>query len=97
MDPTFTLTEKVWLWSGKASWHFITIPKGLSTHIRGFDDPRRKGFRHVPVKVTIGDTTWKTSIFPEKKGTYLLPLKAEIRKQEKIHEGDNVRITIELQ
>lgn len=97
MDPTFTLTEKVWLWSGKASWHFVTIPADLSAHIKGFDDPRRKGFRHVPVIVTIGSTTWKTSIFPEKKGTYLLPLKAEIRKKEVISEGDTIQITIVLQ
>ncbi|MBI5421570.1 DUF1905 domain-containing protein [Candidatus Peregrinibacteria bacterium] len=97
MDPTFTLTEKVWLWSGKASWHFVTIPAELSARIKGFDDPRRKGFRHMPVIVTIGSTTWRTSIFPEKKGTYLLPLKAEVRKKEGIAENDQIRITITLQ
>jgi len=97
MDPTFALKAKVWLWSGKAAWHFITIPKDLSAHIKGFNDTPRKGFGSVPVKVTIGSTTWKTSMFPEKKGTYLLPLKVEIRKKEKITVGNTVEITVALQ
>lgn len=96
MDPTFTLKAKVWLWQGKAAWHFITIPTDLSAQIKGFDDTPRRGFGSVPVKITIGSTTWKTSIFPEKKGTYILPLKADIRKKEHITEGDNVQVRITL-
>ena len=98
MDPTFTLKAKVWLWSAdKAAWHFITIPKDLSSEIKGFNEGPRKGFGSVPVKVTIGSTTWKTSIFPEKKGTYVLPLRAVVRKKEKIAEGDTVQVRIALQ
>ncbi len=97
MDPTFTLKAKIWLWQGKAAWHFITIPAGLSADIKGFDEMPRRGFGSVPVKVTIGSTTWKTSIFPQKKGTYILPLKADVRKKEGVAEGDAVQIVIALQ
>jgi hypothetical protein len=38
-----------------------------------------------------------TSIFPDRKaGAYLLPLKAEIRKSEKIRAGDTVRFVLEV-
>lgn len=46
---------------------------------------------------TIGKTQWKTSIFPDKRSrTYLLPLKAEVRKKERIFSEDTVSLTIEL-
>ncbi len=55
------------------------------------------GWGSLPVRATIGITTWKTSIFSNKKTrTYLLPLKAEIRKQENIAEGDDIKVTLEV-
>ena len=97
MDPTFTFKSEVWLWSGKASWHFVTVPLKTSQQIKDFHKGPRRGFGSVPVNVTIGKTTWKTSIFPEKKGTYVLPLKAPVRKTEKITAGDSVEVNITLQ
>jgi len=49
------------------------------------------------VIATVGRTSWKTSIFPDKKrGAYLLPLKAAVRTKEKIEPGNTVAVTIEL-
>ncbi len=97
MDPQFTFKSKIWLWSGdKAAWHFATVPLEISKQLKGFSMPR-KGFGSIPVNVTIGKTTWKTSIFPEKKGTYILPLKKDVRKAEKIIVDNEVEITIKLQ
>jgi len=97
MNPTFTFTSKVWLWNeGKGSWHFVTVPTDVSVHIKGLGLPRN-GFGSVRVEVTIGKTKWKTSIFPEKKGTYCLPLKSEVRKKEKVAAGNTVQVGIALQ
>lgn len=54
----------------------------------------RRGFGSVPVSVVIGATTWKTSIFPEKGGTYVLPLKKEVRNKEKIVIGQNITLSL---
>ena len=97
MDPTFTFKAEVWLWSGKVAWHFVTVPLKLSEDIKGFSDGPRRGFGSIRVKVTIGKTTWGTSIFPEKKGAYLLPLKADVRKKEHLAVGDAVQVSIALQ
>jgi hypothetical protein len=44
-----------------------------------------------------GGTSWKTSIFPDKKtGTYLLPLRASVRKREKIAAGDKIAFSVEV-
>jgi hypothetical protein len=57
----------------------------------------RSGWGSIRVEATIGGSTWKTSIFPDSKsGTFLLPVKAQVRKQEGISAGDRVRLTIEI-
>ena len=42
-----------------------------------------------------GRTEFTTSLFP-KDGLYLVPLKAAVRKKEKLEEGDKVTIKLEI-
>jgi len=86
----------LWLWKGKGAWHFITIEQNESDLIKEMYMWPRKGFGSIPVKVTIGETSWKTSVFPQKEGTFLLPIKKVIRDMEKIKEGNVVQLTIEV-
>lgn len=68
-----------------AGWHFVYIDKKSSKEIKEKYVTLKKGWGSIPVTVTLGKTTWNTSIFPDKKSeTYLLPLKAEVRKKENI-------------
>lgn len=49
------------------------------------------------VVATIGQTIWKTSIFPDRKSnSYVLPVKADIRNKEDIEDGDMVMLTLEV-
>lgn len=86
----------MWLYPGEsASWHFLTVPKKESEEIKKTHGARAKGWGSLPVEVHIGKSVWTTSIFPDKRsGTYLLPLKAKIRGEEGIFEGDKVTFTI---
>lgn len=95
MVRVFDIKEKVWVYDGPAAWHFITIGKDTSNKIRQIPILKR-GWSSVPVNVTIGNSTWKTSIFPDKDGVYLLPIKKEIRNNENIKEGSVVKIKIEV-
>ena len=92
------LKGKVWLYTGgKSSWHFVMLPKGKSRDLRNFFAGMERGFGSLPVEVTIGKTTWRTSICPDsKEGAYLLPLKAAVRKSEKIEAGDNVSFLLKI-
>lgn len=94
----YRLKSKVFLWSGEmAAWHFLGVDKKHSAEIKAAHASVRHGFGSVPVTVTLGKTTWKTSIFPDSKsGTYLLPLKAAVRKAEGVFDGDEVVFTIEI-
>ena len=87
---------EVWKWPGMAAWHFVTVDAEVAAGIR---EERagtlRVGWGSIPVSVTVGSTTWKTSIFPDKKsGSYLLPMKADVRKKENICAGDTISISL---
>lgn len=93
---TFRFRAEVWLYSGETSaWHFITVPQKTSDTIRKRFEPFARGWGSLRVQGTIGKTSFETSIFPDKKrGGYLLPLKAAIRRQEDIGAGSTVRVSL---
>jgi hypothetical protein len=100
IDFDFSFVGKCWLWHGKqGAWHFITLPADKSEEIRFFAEnmhEKRRGWGAMKVVVTIGNTTWETSIFPDSKANaYLLPLKAEIRKKKGIAAGDDVKVRLQ--
>ncbi len=95
-----TFDAELWLWDVRRadSWTFVSLPADVSEEIRelGVATPRR-GFGSVRVKVTIGDSTWATSIFPDgMRGTYSLPIKQAVRKTQSLTAGDTTTVTIEL-
>ena len=92
------MTEKAFLYPGEAAnWHFVPVTKSVGREIKEKYGKLAKGFGSLPVTVTIGKTTWQTSIFPDRySGSYLLPLKATVRKQEGIEVGEKVKYTLYL-
>ena len=94
----YTMRTKVWLYPNMAGWHFVSLPKKYSSEISRRFDVLKRGWGSLRIVATIGKTNWKTSIFPDKKsGTYLLPLKADVRKKEKMAAGDTITFTVEIQ
>ena len=94
---TFTVKATVWLYQGEAAWHFISVPEETSETMRERFAGIARGWGSLRVEATIGQTSWKTSVFPDKKsGTYMLPVKADIRKKEGIKAGQTVQLTLEV-
>ena len=97
MEKTYRLKSKVWLYPGMAGWHFIDVDKKHSDAIKAMQlGMPRRGWGSIPVTVKLGKSEWKTSIFPDKTGVYVLPLKAAVRKKESIVADDVVAYTITL-
>ena len=49
------------------------------------------------VQATIGETTWQTSIFPHSQSkAYILPVKADVRKKEKIIVDKVVEVLLKI-
>jgi hypothetical protein len=92
-----TIAATLWVWSGQGgSWHFITVPEEQSDELRAHSLAQRGGFGSVKVDVTIGDVSWRTSVFPQKSGGYVLPVKKEVRCRAGIAAGDTVTVRLNL-
>ena len=88
---------ELWLHQGDAAWHFLTVPADVSDDIEARTADQHRGFGSVRVRVTIGATTWQTSVFPDsKRGAYVLPVKKDVRRAEGIDAGDTAGVTIDL-
>lgn len=95
-SASYSFKEKLWIYKGDSPWHFLTIPKKDAEIIRKEYIWPRRGFGSIRVRATIGKTTWKTSIFPDKEGTYLLPVKKDVRELEHCKAGDIITCTLEV-
>lgn len=88
--------SELWVWDARRSdgWTFTSLPAGVSEEIRELTAGSRRGFGSVRVRVTIGGSTWLTSIFPDSaSGCYVLPVKRSVRVAEGVEAGDPVSVS----
>lgn len=88
---------EIWVFAGKGGWHFATLPPNLTEPLRTVRGGHSGAWGSLRVEATVGASTWRTSLFPDSKaGAFLLPIKAAVRKKEKIAAGDTVLVTVEV-
>ncbi len=84
-----------WQHGESGGWHFVSLPTETSTEIRKMFKAEEEGWGRLKATAKIGNTEWKTAIwFDTKMNTYLLPLKANIRKKEGIVIGEKIELVI---
>jgi hypothetical protein len=97
LDLTYRFAAHVFLHQGDTGWHFLTLPTEVADEIDLLTEETRRGFGSVKVRVTIGATTWATSIFPDASSeSFVLPVKKPVRTAEGIEDGDEVDVILEL-
>ncbi len=90
-----TFSGIVFHWRGPAPHYFVKVTDNESDAIAAVAKRVTYGWGMIPVRVGIGASEWKTSLFP-KNGGYLVPLRADIRAREGIAEGDAVAIQLDI-
>ncbi|WP_395090590.1 DUF1905 domain-containing protein [Armatimonas sp.] len=92
---TLTFTGLIWHWRGPSPFHFVTVPEQESEDIKAISGLVTYGWGMIPAMVTIGETTYKTSLWP-KNGGYIVPLKDVVRKAERLEIGDTVTVCLKI-
>jgi hypothetical protein len=89
---------ELWPLDGRRTdtWVMVSLPDGESEEIRDLAGGRGPGFGSLRVRATIGGTTWATSIFPARRGGYVLPVKRPVRAAEGLDSGDTTTVAVEL-
>ncbi len=93
----FEFSSPLWQWSTPgATWFFVTLPEEVSEDLR--EIPRMpRGFGAIKVRVTVGGSSWLTSVFPDSRtGGHWLPVKKSVRAAEGLEDGEPVTVRLEL-
>ncbi|HVV22187.1 MAG TPA: DUF1905 domain-containing protein [Pseudonocardiaceae bacterium] len=88
-----TFTAEMWYWRGPAPFYFLTVPDEQCQQLRDLSGFVSYGWGMIPATVTIGSTTWETSLFP-KDGRYIVPVKAIVRRKENVDEGQTMTVDL---
>lgn len=81
---TFSVKGKLQIFDMASPWIYISVPE------EKVPDVRPGGWGSIPIEVTLGKTTWKTSMFPLKNEGYFIPIKKLVCKKENLKVGDEV-------
>lgn len=92
---TYSFAAEVWRHDGEAAWYFLALPFAVADDIEERFGHAAAGFGSVRVGVRIGATEWSTSVFPDvKRKSYVLPVKAAVRKAEHLTDGSAVHVEL---
>ena len=102
-EDGWTVTAPLRIWRSKgaerasAAWYFLTVTGEAADAILRSAPIQPGAWGSVKVAACIGSSEWRTSVFRSKElGGYMLPVKAAIRKAEKLVENDAVTVTLTL-
>jgi len=83
----------IWTWRGPAPHHFVSVPEEECAELESVAAAVTYGWGMIPVTLRIGGREWTTSLWP-KDGGYVVPLKAAVRRAERLEVGDEVTIRL---
>lgn len=91
----FSFTATIIEWRGPAPFFYAPIPLEHADAIRQAAKRVSYGWGVIPVTCRIGEVEFTTSLFP-RDGTYLVPIKAAVRRRSGITVGDEIAIDLEI-
>ena len=92
----FDFKASVWQHNG-GGWFFVSLPEELSNEIRENLQWQEEGWGRMKAKAECNEVNWETAIwYDTKHKTYILPLKADVRKKAKLSPNDEVEVSIWL-
>jgi hypothetical protein len=94
----FRFASSLWAHHASGGWHFVTLPTAVADELRDVVPPAGSGFGSIRVTITVGASTWDTSVFPDKTtGSFVLPVKRDVRRTNQLVAGDTVQVLLRAQ
>jgi hypothetical protein len=91
----YAFSARIWQHGGNGGWHFVSLPNDLAVEIRENLKWQEEGWGRLRATARIGASEWETAIwFDTKQDTYLLPLKAEIRRKEHLEADQDINVIV---
>jgi hypothetical protein len=101
-EVAFSAPLRAWRTEKYGDMGYVVIEGEAAETIRGFELEHRlefgrsRGFGSVKIEASIGASRWSTSVFPQRGGSWFLPVKKAIRRAEDLATGDLLEIRLDL-
>jgi hypothetical protein len=96
MPLELAFDAQLWQHDSVGGWHFVTVPLAVADEIRE-RAPVGRGFGSRRVTASLGGSTWSTSVFPDSRsGSFLLPVKQQVRRVNEVEAGDVVTVVLHV-
>jgi hypothetical protein len=89
----FTVAGPIIEWRGPAPFTFVALDEAASAELEDGVTGLSYGWGCIPATVTLGATTFTTSLMP-REGAYLVPVKKAVKVAERVDVGDEVRLVV---
>ena len=101
---TVTATLPLMRWQGdRGTYHLVTFAneqaEALTTHaaLQRLEFGRSRGFGSIKLTARVGETEWRTSVFPQKKSAqWVLLVSKKVMRAEDVGAGDVLEVTLIL-
>lgn len=91
----YGFTAEVWMSAPTGGWYIVSLPTEISTEIREHLKWQEEGWGRLKAEAEINSIRWQTAIwFDSNQKTYLLPLKADIRKKLDMQINQSLEVNI---
>ena len=92
----FAFEATVIYWRGPSPFFYAPVPADLADELARVARVVSYGWGMIPVEARIGAVAFTTALFP-KDGTYLLPIKAAVRRRAEVTAGDMITVEMDVQ
>lgn len=104
MRDTLTATLPLTRWQGdRGTYHLVTFTgehaEALGTHaaLHRLEFGRQRGFGSIKLTARIGESEWRTSVFPQRsQSEWVLLVSKKVMRAEGIAMGDAITVTLTL-
>jgi hypothetical protein len=86
---------ELWYWRGPAPFHFVSVPDEECGALEAASPLVSYGWGMIPAAVRIGRTDFRTALWP-RDGGYVVPVKTDVRRAEKLELGDTVKVRLTI-
>ncbi|MEL4304444.1 DUF1905 domain-containing protein [Methanococcoides sp. LMO-2] len=87
----YTTKGEVEIFPQKGGWHYVRVPTDITEMLL---HEAQRGL--IPIRATVGETSWETSLMPMGDGTHFVALNAKVRKKENIELGMSISVSFQL-
>jgi hypothetical protein len=92
---TYEFSAELWQYPAPGGWFFVSLPAEMSVEIRQNLKQHEEGWGRLKITAKTGKSQWESAMwFDTQRHTYLLPIKAEIRRKENLEADREIQITI---